>query len=641
MKEPLKKEPSKKGLQNKNRVIQSKKPATPAKKNRHTELAGLAIIILLGIIIYSNSFDCSFHFDDLDSIVNNVKIHNLSDVKAWWNFNPSRPVGTFTFALNYHFNQLDVQYYHLVNLIIHLINACLVWWLVLMIFSSPVMKDQPIARNKNVLAFFTALLFVSHPLATQSVTYIIQRLASMAAMFYMLSLAFYLKARLSGKGNISKTLLFTGSFISAILAMLTKEIAFTLPVAIVLFEFFFLRTKGHSINFRDYRVLLLTAALLGIILIIPLKFSFSIFKPIPPRLGNAYTITPFNYLFTEFSVILKYIQLLFLPVNQKLDYDFPISNTFFEIRPLVSFTVLLSLIILAVLSFKRYRIISFGIFWFFLTLSVESGFIPITDVIFEHRTYLPSFGFFLILTSGIYLLLWNKNKYIAILLFVIIAGSNSILTYERNKVWRDDLSLWNDNIAKTPNLPRAFVDRGFAYSVLGQWDKAIDDYSKAIEIYPGFTKAYVDRGVAYAKLGQFEKAIADCSMAIKTDPKNTEAYYDRGIADVNLGQYEKAIADCSKAIEFGPESAKIYYNRGVAYGKLGQFDKATADYSKAIEIDQNYSPPHFNLGIIYFNLGQYEKAIENFSRVIEIDPNNTKAYSAREIANGKLHGENR
>lgn len=632
------KEPSKKGLQYKYQGKQNKKPVIRVKKNMYTELAGLAFIILLGIIIYSNSFDCSFHFDDLDSIVNNAKIHNLSDVKAWWNFAPGRPIGTFTFALNYHFNQLDVQYYHLVNLIIHLINACLVWWLTLLIFSSPAMKDQPIAGNKKVLAFLTALLFVSHPLATQAVTYIVQRLASMVTMFYLLSLALYVKARLSKKGNISKILLFIGSLISAGLALLTKENAFTLPFAILLFEFFFLTTKKFSINFRDYRVILLIASLLGIILIIPLRFSFSIFNPIPPRLGNAYTVTPFNYLFTQFSVILKYIQLLFFPVNQKLDYDFPISNTFFEIRTLLSFVVLLSLIILAVISFKRFRIISFGIFWFFLTLAVESGFIPITDVIFEHRAYLPSFGFFLILTSGIYLLFWNKYKYIAIFLFMIIIGLNSISTHERNKVWKNDLSLWNDNVSKTPHLPRAWVNLGYAYSVLGQWNDAIDNYSKAIAIYPDFAKAHVDRGVAYGKLGQFDNVIADCSKAIEIDPKYTEAWYDRGIAYVNLHQFEKAVADFSKAIELDPGPVQPYYNRGVAYGSLGQYDKAMADYSKAIGIDRNYSPSYFNLGIIYFTLGQYDKAIEDFSRVLEIDPNNARAYSNRDLAYRKLQG---
>jgi hypothetical protein len=226
----------------------------------------------------------------------------------------------------------------------------------------------------------------------------------MAAMFYLLSLALYMKGRLANNRNISTYLFFTGSLVAGVLAMLTKENAFSLPFAILLVELFFIRTKKLSINFRDYRVILSIIALLGIIILILLLFSSHIFKPIPPvRYGNAYTVTPLNYFFTQFSVIVKYIQLLFLPINQNVDYDFPISNTFFEIRTLLSFIVLLSLIVLAILSFKRYRIISFGIFWFFLTLLIESSFIPLNDLIFEHRTYLPSFGFFLILTSGIYL----------------------------------------------------------------------------------------------------------------------------------------------------------------------------------------------------------------------------------------------
>jgi tetratricopeptide (TPR) repeat protein len=631
MKKSTKKEQPKKGLPNKDQR-RYEEPIKQVKKTRYSEWVGLAIIILLGIIIYSNSFYCSFHFDDLSRIVDNQDIRNLSDVKAWWNNYPSRPVGMFTFALNYHFNQLDVQYYHLVNLIIHLINACLAGWLTLLIFSSPALNDNPITKQKKVIAFFTALLFVSHPLATQSVTYIIQRLASMAAMFYLLSLILYVKARLSNKGNLSKTLLFCGSLISALMAMLTKEIAFTLPFAIVLFEFFFLRTRKLSINFRDYRVILLIAALLLMIFIIPLNYSFSIFKPIPPGNGHTFTVTPLNYLITQFSVIVKYIQLLFLPINQKLDYDFPVSNTFFEIRTLLSFLVLVSLIILAILSFKRYRIISFGIFWFFLTLSVESSFIPINDVIFEHRTYLPSFGYFLILTSGIYLLLWNKYKYLVISIFVIIIGLNSYLTYERNKVWKDEISLWNDNVAKTPNLARALVNRGTAYISLRQWDKAIADYSKAIRIDPEYTKVYYNRGGAYSNLGEWDMAIADYSKAIEIDTNYTEVYYDRGVAYVNLGEWDKAIADYSKAIQIDPKYIDAYNNRGAAYLNLHHWDKAIADYTKTIEIDPKYIKGYYNRGGAYGNTGQLEKAIDDFTMVIEIDPNNTKAYTNRGIA---------
>lgn len=604
----------------------------PVKKNSYTDLIGLAVIILLGTIIYSNSFNCSFHLDDLPRIADNAGIRNLADVKAWWNSYPLRPIGMFTFALNYHFNQLDIHYYHLVNLVIHLINACLVWWLTLLIFSSPAMKDNPIIRQKKVIAFFTALLFVSHPLATQSVTYIVQRMASMVAMFYLLSLVLYMKARLTDKSITSRYLLFAGTLISALLAMLTKENAFTLPFAILLLEIFFLQTRKLSINFKDIRVILSMAVFLGLIIILPLNLPSGIFKPIPPSNGNTFTVTPLNYLFTQFSVIVKYFQLLLLPVNQNLDYEFPLANTFFTIRTIFSFLVLLSLIIAAILLFKRYRIISFGIFWFFLTISIESSIIPISDLIFEHRTYLPSYGFFLLLSSAICILLWNKYQYQAISVFVIIIGANSILTYERNEVWKDELTLWNDVVSKSPDKARPITNRGIAYGNLGQWDKALTDYSRALEINPNYDEAIINHGVALASLRQWDKAIADYTRAISLDPKSALAYSDRSISYGNLGQNDKAIDDCSRAIDIDPNYVKAYFNRGVLYGKIGQWNKAIADYSSAIRIDPSYSQAYCNRSTAYGSLGQWEKAIFDCSRAIGIEPKYVKAYFNRGTA---------
>ncbi len=599
------------------------------KTNKYSDLAGLAIIILLGIIIYSNSFGCSFHFDDFPNIVYNANIRDLLNVKAWWG---ARAIGFFTFSLNFHFNHYNIWGYHFVNLLIHLINALLVWWITLLIFSSPALKDQPISRGKKTIAILTALMFVSHPLATQSVTYIIQRFTSLVAMFYFLSMALYMQARLSDKGNIPKALLFTGSLISAILAMFTKENAFTLPFAIVLVELFILRTKKLYINFKDFRVILVLVAFLGLILIIPLNYSFSIFKPIPPSSVRPYTLTPINYFLTQFSVIVKYIQLLILPVNQNFDYNFPISGGFFEIRTLLSFLALSAFIVLAVYLFNRNRVISFCIAWFFLTLLIESSIIPINDVIFEHRTYLPSFGFFLILSSWIYLLLWEKQKYLAISIFIIIIGSYSYLTYERNKIWENDLTLWNDVVGKTENYARPFAIRGFAYGALGQWDNAIADYSRAIGINPTYTDAYSNRGVSYGKLGELDKAISDYSMVIRIDPRFADAYINRGVTYCNRGKWEKAISDLSKAIELKPASTEAYANRGIAWCSLGLWDKGLADYSSAIAIDPKYTDAWFNRGNTYARLGQWENAISDYSRVIEIEPNLNEAYTYRDIA---------
>ena len=305
---------------------QSLNPETKFREKSYANLLGLALIVALGTLLYSNSFNCPFHFDDSFNIVDNISIRNLSDVNAWWNYNNSRPIAFFSFALNYHFNQLNPWGWHLVNLAIHLVNALLVWWLALLIFSSPVLKDHPISQHKKMLALLTALLFVSHPLATQSITYIVQRMASLVALFYLLSIALYAKARLLENSNVPKYLLFAGALISAGLALLTKENAYTLPLAIVLFEACF--SKKISVNFKNYRFVLLLVAVLGVLCFALSKYSVStFFKPLPPDSINGYqTITSLNYFFTQFSVIVKYIGLLLLPINQNLDHDIQISN---------------------------------------------------------------------------------------------------------------------------------------------------------------------------------------------------------------------------------------------------------------------------------------------------------------------------
>jgi len=611
------------------------------KRNRYLDISGLAIIIVLGIIVYSNSFKCSFHFDDITSISENYRIYNLSDVKTWSGFSPTRIVSIFTFVLNYHFGYLNVWSYHLVNLIIHLINACFVWWLTLLIFNSPVIKDSPSSKNKKIIAFFTALLFVSHPLATQSVTYIVQRQTSMATMFYLLSLALYAKARMTDNSQKNKYLFFTGCVISAFLAFFSKENAYTLPGAIVLFELFFLRAKKRHINFKDWRVLSLILAYLIIFIIVLLKFSANIFNPILPAQsqGSSEIITSTNYLLTQFSVIVKYIQLLILPINQNLDYDFPVSNNFFELRTLLSFLLLISMLILAIVLFKKHRIVSFGIFWFFLTLSVESSIIPINDVIYEHRTYLPSFGFFLILTIVIFALLWKKNKNLAIALLLIITLINSVLTFQRNKIWKDELTLWNDVVSKSPNKARPYGNRGTIYDQLGQSDKALADFNKAIQIEPNYAMAYSNRGMIYGTRGLYDKAIRDFSKSMEIEPSNTFAVWNRAITYSIMQQWDKAIADYTQCIALNPYAYDPFFNRGVAYGNLQQYDSAINNYTKAIAFNSRHAKAYNNRGILYFYMGQWQKAIDDYSKALEIYPDFKEAYDNRNAAYFKLNSE--
>lgn len=599
-------------------------PIKQVQKNFSFMWMSLIAIVVLGLFIYSNSYDCTFHFDDKNNIMENAVIRDISNVGAIWEHSQNRFVPFYTFAINYHFSEFDVSSYHYFNLLVHLISACLVWWLTILIFSVPNLANSKFIEHKKVIAFLIALLFVSHPLATQSVTYIVQRMASMAAMFYFLSVALYIKARISESN--AKFFYFSGALIAAILALLSKENAYTLPLTIIMCEVFFLQTKKIKINLLDKKIILFVAVLI----LIAYKFSFSVFNPKVPGGGNDYTVTSSNYLLTQFKVIPKYIELLLFPNNQNLDWDIDPSFSLFEVGTFVGFLFLLSILVLGVYLFNKNRLLSFGIFWFFITLSIESSIIPIEDVMFEHRTYLPSFGFFIALVPILFYFLYSKSKYLAYFLFIMIIGINSVLTYQRNKVWENEFSLWNDTVSKSPNKARPYLQRGVANWEMENWSEAISDYNQAIKFNPKYySAAYCNLGVAQSKFNLWDKSISNFTKAIEIRPSYFEAFQGRGIAFGNLNQVEKAIADFNVAIQFRPNNALSYYNRGYIYLGQQQWSEAINDFTKAIELDPNYIDAYSNRAIVYANLKEWDNAIADCSKTISLNPDYSKAYKNR------------
>ena len=594
--------------------------------NKKNNLLLILVIIIAGIIAYSNSFDCSFHFDD--KIVLDSKIMTDSATVAdWIHLFPNRPLGILTFALSYNIHKLDVWGYHLVNLTIHLINALLIWWLTLMTFSTPVMKEEPISRYKTVIAFLTALLFITHPLATQSVTYIAQRFASLATLFYFLSLILFIKGRLwSGSRNIS-LFMFGSSLTAAICGMLTKEIVFTLPFAVVLYDYCFIKTSFSKPEVKDKSLIFSFIILVIFFFIYFRNRSLNVFDTVTPDQGYSYSISMKEYFFTQFRVILTYIRLFFLPINQNFDYDYPVSTSFFQIKTFLSFLVLLSILLSGVGLFKKYRLISFGIFWFFLTLSVESSIIPISqNVIFEHRTYLPSIGFFIAFTGAFFYFLREQYFRVALIIILLITAVNTGLTYQRNKIWKNEYTLWGDCLKKSPDKARVNNSFGLALFDKGDFKEAIRNYNRSILIKPDYSEAYVNRGAAYNALGQYQRAIEDCNKSILLKSDHPQAYINRGNAYIALGQYEQALKNYNEAIQLKPGYADAYNNRGTIYGRLGKYKLAIADFNKAITLRSDNALAYSNKGFAYSVMGEYQLAIEFYSKAITIKSNYADAY---------------
>jgi len=525
------------------------------------------IILILGALVYSSTLSVPFYLDDKTSIVINPDIKDINNFTDLSAFAGNRVIGKLTFALNYAMHGLDVTGYHIFNITVHIINALLVYWLVLQIFRTPFFSkaahgheifpstDSDFSdRLAGFLALFSAMLFVVHPVQTQAVTYICQRYASLTTMFYLLAVVSYSVSR-NALVPTKRIIGYAVSLLSVILAMKTKEIAFTLPFIIILYECIFFPGTAKTRILRTLPFLLT-------LLIIPLSLAGTqdVATALISRADEATRLGTdlprLDYVFTQCRVIVTYIRLLFFPINQMLDYDYPIYRSFLDPDVFFSFFLLLVLVVLAVVgivaSRKKYRIlrlISFGIVWFLLTLSVESSVIPIADVIFEHRLYLPSVGFVLSITSTLILcgaLLAGKIYSVRsgitmiFLLLAIYISALGVAAYKRNEIWVRPIMFWEDALRKSPRKARSYCCLGAAYVNIGRFDKAIALCETAVALKPDYLYGRINLGFAYYCSGFIDKAIEHYLAALQLNPNSAEAHLNLSLAYKKKGLFEKA-----------------------------------------------------------------------------------------------------
>jgi tetratricopeptide (TPR) repeat protein len=594
----------------------------------------MLLVFVLGLLVYSNTFNAPLVFDDIDSyIVGNPIIKNLRNFTDGSKIDtanktiekqfPNRIIGHLSFALNYAIHGVDVKGYHIINLAIHLINGLLVYLLVTMTFKTDffmfsVPEDEGHnLRNKNSLfALFCALVFISHPLQTQAVTYVSQRLTSLATLFYLLSLTLYIKSRLSESVRWRYALYF-GSLLSAILSMKTKEISFTLPIIVALYEFIF-----FSGNIK--KRVLYTAPLLLTMFIIPVTLitndsgSFgNIVASINENSKETASIARTSYLFTQFVVIVTYIRLFFVPVNQNLDYDFKIYDSFMALPVFLSFLLIAIMLSTSVFLYRRslnqhtkvrreYRLISFGILFFFITLSVESSIIPITDVIFEHRMYLPSVG--LIIAVVVVIMAISRQVKVSvrttIIIFSVVIMILSVLAFNRNFTWGNEITLWGDTASKSPNKARPHYNLGLLYMNQKQYDKSIEGFLSTLKIEPNHARAHNNLGAVYYILGRYDEAINEYSKHLEIKPGDADAHNNLGLVYTKQEKFDEAVKQYLAAIDKKPNFAEAHINLALAYAKQGDIDKATAELKIGLKIKPSYAKVLTNLGIISIQKGK-------------------------------------
>lgn len=498
----------------------------------------ISLILLCGLAVYSNSLNGPFLFDDRVVIAGEPNIQNFN---LYWT--DGRLVPNFTFALNHYLHGENTTGYHVVNLLLHLISSLLVFALTTLLFRTPHLAVSYLREKSQHIGFLAAMLFVVHPIQTQAVSYISQRYTSMVAVFYLAAICMYILFRLSTAEGVRKYLLYAGFLLSVLLAFKSKQNAATLPLAIIMVEMLFFSgsMKRRLLYFSPFIIVFL----LAITYFFGSDITFLALSE-KTRLGTKMPRT--DYLFTQFRVITTYLRLLIFPIDQNLDYDYPIFDNILTPEVLLSGMLHLGLLLTAGYTYlysrtknHHLRIFTFGISWFYLSLAIESSLIPIVDVIYEHRVYLPSVGFFLICATAFYQLPQLKGKkpiQIGIITTLILALGLS--TYNRNSVWQSSLALWSDTASKSPNKPRPLNNLGIEYFNQNDYETALKYFRLAITKDPKYMKAYFNAGESCQKMGRYQQSLTYYRIFVSARPNYPETY--KNISDVflELGQSKNA-----------------------------------------------------------------------------------------------------
>ena len=355
---------------------------------RRFNFLAFRLIAWMILIAYLNTFSASFHFDDHTSIVENYALKVLSWENFMSMFSGTRPVVNLSLFFNYQLSGLHVVGWHIFNIFFHIMNSYFVYLLILRTLGLPSLSERYGDRARRI-AIFGALLFGLHPIQTESVTYIISRTELLAAFFYLATFLLFIKG-----AQTNRFYYYIACFFTSLFAVESKEWAVTLPAMLFLYDYLFLSDSTLKPVFSRWKAYILVALPWGLITYVMMTTNLS-------GAGFGITsegrITPVTYLLTSFNVLWTYIRILFFPFNQNLDYSYPIAKTLFEFPTILSFAGHLFVVITAFLLYRRkkWTLIPFGIAWFYITLSPTQSFVPILDVIFEHRVYLPSIGFFI------------------------------------------------------------------------------------------------------------------------------------------------------------------------------------------------------------------------------------------------------
>ena len=596
------------------------------------DLISILALLAFGLVAYSNSFNAAFQYDDLHHILSNKAFLDLTDLGRIFHYGKGRFLPYLSLAINYRISKFDPVSYHIFNFFVHYIATIFLYFLFLEIVDTPAMQGVELKLSKRIGAFLVGGIFFLHPLQTESVTYVIQRAESMAGMFYLATLFFYVKARRAGRrdGVLGYSIL---AGIAAVCAAFSKETTVTLPVMIVVFELFFFNTSIKDLLRTKLFLFILVPA--AVILFLKLKplIRTGFFHDPGPGMG----FTRKQYILTQFGVLLTYLRLFFWPAGQNIDWDYPLASNFFALKTLSSFLFLFALLVLAFFVYKKLRLLSLGIIAFFITLAPTSSVIPLRDVIFEHRMYLSmaflAMGCVQVLFYGLERIKGISPRTQAIVptcSIIVLLSLLSGLTQARNQVWLSELSLWADAVHKSPNKARVRNNYGRGLYALRNTvtEEVKREFETAIRLSPDWAVPYHNLALCYFQEGDYLQAIALDLEALERMPAYKEVLYQLGRSYRELHQWNDARFYLEQLIGLSPgsEYIKAYIDLLDVYLEMGLQDQAVHLAREMVQMPDGLMPLDYYRGLAFYKLNDMSQAKFYFVKQTEQESQRLSSY---------------
>ena len=572
-------------------------------------IQAILLLIIVGCLCYSNTLNNGFVWDDQPLVTENPHIRSLDSISSFF-FDPKtvsgkglffkdiyRPITLLSFAIDYKFWKLNPRFYHLENVAFHIADALLLYLFILLAF------------DNGLVALFSSLIFLVHPVSTEAVTWISGRGNVLSVFWYLATLIFY-----TAYCKYRKKIYYIISLAACLIAVFSKEIAVTIPLAVMLF---IALNKDRE---RNEYLCTIPYFLISI-------FYVSVRYILLGRMSQVGSWAPiYERMLTMSKAAVSYLCILIYPLRLCADRAIFIIHSIKDPAAFTSLFILGIAVYIAVYFRDKHKAITYSIFFFFITLLPVSNIISMDLVLADRFLYLPSIGFSLFVSYLFYRLIVYMDRkklksavYAVFIIIIILLGSRTIL---RNNDWKNDEIFCRENLKLNADSARLHYNLALALLDGDNLKEAAYEFKKAIALKSEYSDAaHYNLGIILTRSSDLKGAAEEFKKAISLKDDYIEAYNNLGNVYALLGDKASSLKCFERSIAVKP-NAVAYNNIGIAYFETGDYDKAITNYQEAILLDRDYAAAHLNLGNAYYSKGDIENAKISWREVLRIDPSN-------------------